>query len=172
MSRPRTAPDATEADRDGKRIPAAFMPEEFAAIAALADEEFETLAGLVRVLTLEGLAARSDGGAAPRSGLAAVKAEEKSLRNELLQIEVAKKRRELITVEAAAKIVEEDYGIIRSRLLAIPQSVLGLSSEQLADLKKAVQDCMTDLSANQPATYEPLLDEVAAAPRVGRPRVS
>ena len=54
------------------------------------------------------------------------------------------------------EIVGRDFAIIRSRPQAIPNAIMGLSPEQFADTTKAVQDCMTDLSAERPATWDDL----------------
>jgi hypothetical protein len=157
MARPRKTKG--ESDRDKKRIHVAFAAAEFAAIAALADSEFQSLADAAHDLAVAGLAARNDGEAPKLTGLALAKETERDLRNKLLAIEVAKQLGEVISVNSAMKVVRKDYGNMRSRILNVPMSLPGATPEQTADLKKLMQDLMTDLSGENPATW----DDLAAA---------
>lgn len=144
----RARKSATEHDRDSKRIHVPFAAEEFAAIAKLADAGFGSLADTAHELALIGLEARN--GEAPKvTGLAAAKETERDLRNRLLAIEVAKQEGEVLSVDQVIAFVQKEYGIIRSKLLQIPQSLMGASPEQVSDLKKIVQDVMTELSGEQ-----------------------
>jgi hypothetical protein len=147
-----------ESDRNSKRIHAAFSPEEFTAIAKYADDEFCTLADAVRDLAMAGLEAAT-GKAPPLSGLAASKAEERELKNAILEIELLKAQREAIPVAAVHDVIVRDYGVIRSRILSIPHSDMTLNAEQRANLKKAVNDCMLDLSGTKQETWDDIAEE-------------
>ena len=147
-----------EQDRTGKRIQVPFSDSEFAAVSAVADDEFQSVAETARDLIVAGLESRK-GEPVPLTGFAAARAEEKTLRNQLLQFELAKKRRETLTVDQVLGVVEKDYANIRSRILNLAQTVTGLNLDQKAELKNAIQDCMTDLSGGQRETW----DDLAAA---------
>jgi hypothetical protein len=95
-----------------------------------------------------------DGAKAEKSEAATIRDRKAALELESLQIELARKRKETLTVDQVLEFVSKELGIIRSRLLAIPQTVMGLNANQSAELKKAVQDCMTDLSGDTRETWD------------------
>jgi hypothetical protein len=158
----RTRKVGTEHDRDSKRIHVAFTAEEFAAIAKLADSEFASLADTAHDLAMAALAGR-DGKAPKVSGLAAAKEDERTLRNRLLEIEVAKRERQIISIDKVMEVISADYANIRSRLLNVPQAIAGLGLEQVFDANKAIQDVMTDLSGESQGTWDDITAEAANA---------
>jgi hypothetical protein len=126
----------------------------YARIVAEAESNFISITEVVRNRLVAAYADGDDVAPAPMSAAALARARKQEMENEILEYKLARERRELIPVALAAKIVEKDYGVIRSRLLAIPQSVLDLSSAQMADLKKTIQDVMTDLSGEQKESWD------------------
>lgn len=95
-----------------------------------------------------------EGGAAEPSKAAQMKEREQQLKLEQLERDAARDRKETLSVDQVLEFVSKELGIIRSRLLAIPQTVMGLNADQTAELKKAVQDCMTDLSGDTRETWD------------------
>jgi hypothetical protein len=134
------------------RVDAALM----AAINAEAESEFCTVAEVVRNRLAMIYA---EGGAMapmPKSAAALQRERKQEIENELLELKLAKERRETLTVDQIMEVVGRDYMTIRSRVLSIPMSVIGLDQRQIEDLKKTVQDCMTDLSGEQRETWDDL----------------
>jgi hypothetical protein len=150
MGRPRKP--STEHDRDSKRVHVAFAADEFAAVAALADADFSTLAEAAHDLAIAGLTLRK--GEAPKpSGLAAAKETERDLRNRLLAIEVAKQEGKVLSVDQVCRFMKIEYGTMRSQLLNFPQTIPGLTPQQMFDAAKSVQDLMTNLCGQSHETW-------------------
>jgi len=99
-------------------------------------------------------AACAKGATLTKSDSALRRDRKEQLEIEAMERKAAVERRELISIQKAAELVRRDYANIRSRLLSLPNSVPGLTPEQVADLRKSVQDCMTDLSGEQRETWD------------------
>jgi hypothetical protein len=137
-------------------LQAGIAVETLELIERAADEEFVTPGVLAGRILDDHFTGNPDAGdfegepdepASAKSGLAAARQREKSIDIEMKELKLARERRETLTVEQVKEFLDKRYATIRSRLLALPQSVVGLTPEQADEMEKAVADAMTDLSA-------------------------
>ena len=100
----------------------------------------------------------------PPSPMDALDERKKTAEVEMVERRAAILRGEFVRRDEALAMVGRDYATIASRLNNIPQSLIGATPEQVVDLKKIVADCMTDLSAENPAAWDDLVDEATRNP--------
>ncbi len=135
-------------------LQAAIGIETMARLRLAADEEFTTpgvLAGqkLDEMFSGDPVASAGDNPeAAGKSRLAEAREREKLIDIEMKELKLAKERKETLSVDQVLAFYEREVTVIRSRLLSIPQQVLGLTPAQTDDLEKAIADAMTDLTGN------------------------
>ena len=90
--------------------------------------------------------------------------DEKRARAEKVQIEVARMRGELVSLEDVAKVVEKEYSIIRAQVRAIPSKMakpLSMTSdpnEVHNKLAEVIDECLKELTADE--AYEQSLRDV------------
>jgi hypothetical protein len=101
---------------------------------------------------------------AEASPMEALDERKKVAETEMVERRAAILRGEYVRRDEALAVVARDYATIASRLNNIPQSLIGATPEQVDDLKKIVADCMTDLSAENPAAWDDLVDEASRNP--------
>lgn len=87
----------------------------------------------------------------PKINPAQAKARLDDARRETVELELAKKKGDLLAVEDVRKVMEQDYMIVRQRLLALPTKVARLVSPENPQkaydiLYKSVCDSLRDLS--------------------------
>ena len=130
------------------QIPAFRVSAElFAAIEKEANDSFDSISGTAR-RALESYFAK---GLQPAPKTEAVLNREKreAIRLEREEFEMAVKLREVVSIKWVMDFVRRDFAVMRSRIQAIKNAVLGLTDQQQADLNKAIEDCMTDLSCER-----------------------
>ena len=128
-------------------------PSTLKAIDAEAENEFSSRAAIA-ASRLDTVYASGAPDPLPKSARALAGERKIEIEKELMELKLAKERGDVILVATARAFIQKDYGVIRSRLLNIPQAMPGATPEQVADLKKIVQDVMTYLSGEQQDSWD------------------
>ena len=134
-------------------VSAKVDPDVFAAIQRDAADNFTNTSDVVNT-RLGAVYRAAEPEAFPVTAATVARDRKSEIENELLELKLARERGELISRNKAFELVARDYATIKSRLNNIPQALIGATPEQVDDLKKIVQDCMTDLSAEKREAWD------------------
>ncbi len=130
-------------------------------VAELKTEQFGDTFSQVVTDRLRQALKMGDREAAPPSPTEALDLRKKVAEVEMIERRAAILRKEYIKKESAMNLLDGDYAIVKSRIYDIPNQIFNLTAEQHAEADRAVQDCLTDLSAESPATWDDLADDAA-----------
>jgi hypothetical protein len=130
-----------------------LTPETMKALAADSETEFCSRSEIA-AMRLETAYAQANAGPIQRSPEAADRARRSAIDTKLLELKLAKESNEVLSIRQVIDFLQKDYAIMRSRLLNVPQALQGATPEQVADLKKIIQDVMTDLSGDNASTWD------------------
>jgi phage terminase Nu1 subunit (DNA packaging protein) len=91
-----------------------------------------------------------------------MKEREQKAKTEMAELELARQRGEFVRKDRVIEFMAREYGVIRSIVLAIPYSDPTLTSEQIANSNRNVQDALTALCEKSPAAVKQMADDEAA----------
>ena len=125
-----------------------ISPATMERVTAYANSEFISPRDAVRALVEIGLEHNN----APRIVTPAERLKEANA--EMRELELAKARRETLTIDAVVDFYEKAMAVIRSRLNNVSQQVFGLTDDQAIELKQAISDACADIAGTEPETWD------------------
>jgi hypothetical protein len=122
-------------------------------IDADADDNFISRAEAA-ALKLETACVDGASGPMPQSESAKIRQRKEEAEAQLVEIKLAIARKEFMPTETFRLHLRRAIANIRSHIMTLPTSVPGMDSEQVAGMKKNVEDLLTNLSSGNPPEWD------------------
>jgi len=127
-------------------------------IAAAADSEFCTVSEIAGT-KLDEVFGGEGSPAQPRTKIVEAREKEKEIDIQIKELRYAEELKQILTVDAVIDLVSKDYAVVRSRMDAIPESVVGLTPDQKEEVKAMIADAFADLAGTKKETWDDMAAE-------------